>query len=270
MGARVARARATAVFVGSEHIREVLEDVVGHVDRVHEVPPGVDVDEFRPLPREEALARLLEEARRDPPNPGNANERLPDEGNAERFAAFFARAGPDRRLLRQADLQQGRPPAARGARRARREGGDRRLRRLPRGARGARAGAHAVHRRARAPASRRAAAAVRRRGRAVDLPRGVRHGRGRGRRRGRRRRSSRATPASPRSPKGSRPSTRPSARRSTSFANGDVAELRDKLAALLALPDDGARASSARRRGARSSTRWSWASVAERLLAPVT
>src|SRR5438093_2294205 len=32
---------ADAVYVGSEHIRQVLEDVVGHVDRVHEVPPGV-------------------------------------------------------------------------------------------------------------------------------------------------------------------------------------------------------------------------------------
>ena len=45
---RESLARAEAVFVGSAHIREVLEDVVGHVDRVHEVPPGVDVDEFRP------------------------------------------------------------------------------------------------------------------------------------------------------------------------------------------------------------------------------
>ncbi|HET7554921.1 MAG TPA: glycosyltransferase family 4 protein, partial [Gaiellaceae bacterium] len=50
--------RAAAVFVGSEHIREVLEEVVGHVERVHEVPPGVDVQEFRPQPREEALAEL--------------------------------------------------------------------------------------------------------------------------------------------------------------------------------------------------------------------
>src|SRR5215210_559731 len=75
-------ARAEATFVGSAHVRAVLEDVVGHVERVHEVPPGVDVDEFRPLPREEALARLLEEARHDPPNSGNTEERLPDEGNA--------------------------------------------------------------------------------------------------------------------------------------------------------------------------------------------
>jgi glycosyltransferase involved in cell wall biosynthesis len=86
--------RAEAVFVGSAHIREVLEDVVGHVERVHEVPPGVDVDEWRPQPRDEALAALVEEARRDRPNPGNANERLPDEGNAERLADFLAGDGP--------------------------------------------------------------------------------------------------------------------------------------------------------------------------------
>ena len=87
---REALAGAEAVFVGSEHIRSVLEEVVGHVDRVYEVPPGVDVDEFTPQPREEALRDLLAEARADAPNPGNANERLPDEGNAERLAAFFA------------------------------------------------------------------------------------------------------------------------------------------------------------------------------------
>jgi glycosyltransferase involved in cell wall biosynthesis len=82
-------ARTDAVFVGSGHIRSVLEDVVGHVDDVYEVPPGVDVEEFRPRPRAEALDGLLEESRRDPPNPGNADERLPDEGNAERLAAFL-------------------------------------------------------------------------------------------------------------------------------------------------------------------------------------
>jgi glycosyltransferase involved in cell wall biosynthesis len=87
-------AGAEAVFVGSEHIRAVLEEVVGHVDRVHEVPPGVDVDEFHAEPRSEALAHLIEEARRDPPNPGNANERLPDDGNAARFAEFFADDAP--------------------------------------------------------------------------------------------------------------------------------------------------------------------------------
>ena len=91
---RESLAGAGAVFVGSEHIRRVLEDVVGHAERVHEVPPGVDVDEFRPQPREEALAELLEEARRDPPNPGNVDERLPDGGNADRLAAFLAGEAP--------------------------------------------------------------------------------------------------------------------------------------------------------------------------------
>jgi glycosyltransferase involved in cell wall biosynthesis len=86
---REALEQARATFVGSAHIRRVLEEVVGHVERVHEVPPGVDVEEFRPEPYDKALAALLEEARRDPPNPGNAEERLPDEGNAERLAAWF-------------------------------------------------------------------------------------------------------------------------------------------------------------------------------------
>jgi glycosyltransferase involved in cell wall biosynthesis len=87
-------AGAEVVYAGSEHIRKVLEDVCGHVDRVEIVPPGVDVDEFRPEPRAEALAALLEEARADPPNPGNREERLPDERNAARFARFFADERP--------------------------------------------------------------------------------------------------------------------------------------------------------------------------------
>ena len=91
---RESLAEAERVYVGSAHIRRVLEDVVGHVDRVEEVPPGVDVEEFRPRARDEALAGLLEEARRDRPNPGNANERLPDEGNADRLRAFFAADEP--------------------------------------------------------------------------------------------------------------------------------------------------------------------------------
>jgi glycosyltransferase involved in cell wall biosynthesis len=91
---RDALAKASAVFVGSEHIRAVLEDVVGTVPNVHEVPPGVDTDEFRPRPRGEALAGLLEEARRDAPNSGNRSERLPDARNAERLAQFFAEDAP--------------------------------------------------------------------------------------------------------------------------------------------------------------------------------
>jgi glycosyltransferase involved in cell wall biosynthesis len=83
-------AQAELTFVGSEHIRHVLRDVTGHTENVREVPPGVDIDLFVPEPRETAFARLLEEARNDAPNPGNAHERLPDDGNAERLEAFLA------------------------------------------------------------------------------------------------------------------------------------------------------------------------------------
>src|SRR5438094_618186 len=85
---------AEVVYVGSRHIREVLEEVVGHVDRVREVPPGVDVEEFCPEARGQALAELVAEARADPPNPGNAAERLPDENNAARLESFFATDEP--------------------------------------------------------------------------------------------------------------------------------------------------------------------------------
>jgi glycosyltransferase involved in cell wall biosynthesis len=84
-------AAADVVYAGSKHIRDVLEEVAGHVDRVEIVPPGVDVDEFRPEPRDEALLALIEEARLDP---DDGDERHPDPGNAERFAAFFAEEQP--------------------------------------------------------------------------------------------------------------------------------------------------------------------------------
>jgi glycosyltransferase involved in cell wall biosynthesis len=87
-------ASARTTFVGSAHIREVLEQVCGHVDRVHEVPPGVDVEEWRPLPRNEALDALVAEAQQDAPNPDNVNERLPDDGNADRLGAFLAGDAP--------------------------------------------------------------------------------------------------------------------------------------------------------------------------------
>jgi glycosyltransferase involved in cell wall biosynthesis len=83
-------ALAEATYVGSRHIREVLEQVVGHVERVFEVPPGVAVDEFLLQERQQALQELIAEARADQPNPGNTEERLPDEGNADRLAAFLA------------------------------------------------------------------------------------------------------------------------------------------------------------------------------------
>jgi glycosyltransferase involved in cell wall biosynthesis len=89
---RATLSQAEVTFVGSQHIREVLADVVGDVGRVVEVPPGVDIDEFVLRDRDVALAALLAEARNDPPNGGD--ERLPDDGNADRLAAFLAGPGP--------------------------------------------------------------------------------------------------------------------------------------------------------------------------------
>src|SRR5437899_4100012 len=91
--ARETLARADATYVGSEHIREVLTDVVGHTERVFNVPPGVDIDRFvLQDDRGAALEDLLAEARKDPPNSGD--ERLPDDGNAQRLAAFLDGLGP--------------------------------------------------------------------------------------------------------------------------------------------------------------------------------
>jgi glycosyltransferase involved in cell wall biosynthesis len=87
--ARETLGRADVTYVGSEHIRAVLDEVVGHVERVVEVPPGVDVELFAPERRDVALERLVEEAGRDARNPGNANERQPDDGNAPRLAEFL-------------------------------------------------------------------------------------------------------------------------------------------------------------------------------------
>ena len=167
---------AKAVYVGSAHIREVLEDVVGQVDRVHEVPPGVDVDEFRPAPREEALQELLAEARADPPNPGNANERHPDAGNAERFSEFFASDEPTVVYFGKLIYNKGVHILLDALRQGRCPCGHRRLRRLPRGAGASGAAGNALHRSARAPPPRPPVAAGRRHRRAVDLPGGVRNG----------------------------------------------------------------------------------------------
>ena len=95
--ARETLAEARVVLAGSEHIRGVLADVVGrgtYLERVRVLPPGVDVEDFRPQPRAVALASLLEEARRDPPNPRRERERLPDPGNAERLEEFLQDGRP--------------------------------------------------------------------------------------------------------------------------------------------------------------------------------
>ena len=265
---RESLAGATAVFVGSEHIREVLEDVVGHVDRVLEVPPGVDVDEFRPLPREEALARLLEEARRDPPNAGNANERLPDEGNAERFAAFFAEPGPTVVFFGKLIFNKGvhlllEALGGLDAKAVIVGFGDYReeleaiapARALFTGALEHRhlaallplcdvAVVPSIFPEAFGMVAAEAAAAgvppiVARHSGLAEVAEGIE-----------------AEYPSERAPL-------------TTFENGDVAELRDKLAALLALPE-AERAELGRAARKAVVERWSWASVAERLLAPVT
>jgi glycosyltransferase involved in cell wall biosynthesis len=82
---------AEKVVVGSEHIGHVLADVVGWQERVEVVPPGVDVEEFKPKARDDALRRLLDEVGRDAPP---TSERQPDAGNAERLEAFFADERP--------------------------------------------------------------------------------------------------------------------------------------------------------------------------------
>jgi len=71
-------AEADVVYAGSEHIRAVLNEVCGHTERVEIVPPGVDVQEFRPEPRDEALASLVREAHDVPVD----------------FAEFFAAEAP--------------------------------------------------------------------------------------------------------------------------------------------------------------------------------
>ena len=58
------------------------------------MPPGVDVDEFRPGAARGGARRAARGGAADPPNPGNGEERLPDEGNAARFARFFAEEQP--------------------------------------------------------------------------------------------------------------------------------------------------------------------------------
>jgi glycosyltransferase involved in cell wall biosynthesis len=89
--ARESLPAADQVVVGSEHIRDVLAEVVGWTDRVRIVPPGVDVDEFHPQARDEALGALLEEAARDAPR---RSERDPDDGNAARLQEFLGDDSP--------------------------------------------------------------------------------------------------------------------------------------------------------------------------------
>jgi glycosyltransferase involved in cell wall biosynthesis len=92
--ARETLAPARAVVAGSQHIGRVIAEVLGpgpHLDRLAVVPPGVDIERFRPEPRAEALRQLVAESHNDPPNPSGDghDERRPDQGNAGRLAAFL-------------------------------------------------------------------------------------------------------------------------------------------------------------------------------------
>ena len=95
---RDALADARLVVAGTEHIHRVLAEVMGeggYLERVRVIPPGVDTATFKPEPKDVAVRELLAEAAKDPPNPFDSHdERLPDEGNADRFAAFLDREGP--------------------------------------------------------------------------------------------------------------------------------------------------------------------------------
>jgi hypothetical protein len=51
---------AAATLVGSAHIRDVVADICGPVERIHEIPPGVDVDLWRPQGSSDALKALVD------------------------------------------------------------------------------------------------------------------------------------------------------------------------------------------------------------------
>ena len=90
--AQATLAPAQAVLAGSDHVARVLAELVRpDPAQVHVVPPGVDVERFRPVDRVTALQGLVQECRLDAPNPPHDHdERRPDAGNAERLRAFLA------------------------------------------------------------------------------------------------------------------------------------------------------------------------------------
>ncbi len=263
-------AAARATFVGSDHIRTVLREVCGHTDNVFEVPPGVDIDEWAPEPRDVALAALLEEARRDPPNPGNAEERLPDEGNADRLERFLSPGEPVvvyfGKLIEQKGVHvliEALAGTRRPTRRRRlRPGARRRSRPSPltvasrRCSRGRSSIATSgTCSRSPTPASCRRSSPRRS---AWSQPRrpppAVR-------------RSSPGTRASPRSQQGWRRRIPSELGHLTAFDTGDVQDLASRLGELLALPPTDR---AAVRTAARAAVveRWSWAGVSRRLLEP--
>ena len=147
LGRRRRSRGAEAVFVGSEHIRAVLEEVVGHVDRVHEVPPGVDVDEFVPEEPRDGARSVGRRGRADPPT--RRRERAPSPTRTTRSGSpRSSRRTSPRPSSTSASCSTTR--ASRSSFDAMRDldaaRGHRRLRRLPGSARGTRAPAGALHR----------------------------------------------------------------------------------------------------------------------------
>ena len=241
------------VYAGSEHIRDVLDEVSATPSASRSCRRASTSTSSGPRRATRRSPRCSRRRGRSAES-GEREERLPDGGDAARLRGVLRGRRADRPLLREADREQGRPGAARGARgldaRAVVVGfGDYRER-----ARGARAAGHALHRPARAPPSRASAAALRRR-RSCRRSSPRRSGWSRPRRRPPAcRRSSPRTRASPRSRPGSRRSTR------RSCADAPVVprpatrrRSRERSRDLLALPAADARSCAGSPRAARSS-----------------
>ena len=169
--------RAAATFVGSAHIRRVLEEVCGPQDRVHEVPPGVEIDDWKPAERVDGARRPPGRGTARPTEPGQRRGTTSRRRERRAPRPVPRRRPADGRLLREAHAQQGRARAPRGARGGRRAHGHRRLRGSASGAGTGRRQGRPVHGPARAPPSRPPARPGRHVRRPVDLPRGVRDGR---------------------------------------------------------------------------------------------
>ena len=219
--------------------------------------------------RRRARRALLDGGRARPAESGQRRG-APPRRRERRAARGVPRGRPaDGRLLRQADRAEGRRRApatrSRGSTRALvvvglRPGARRRSRRW----RAAEGVQRALHRAARAPPPAPPARACGRLRRAVGLPRGVRDGRRGG--------GGRRLPAGRRAPLGPRRGRRgleealpPELGALVAFPTGDATALHERLATLLAL---GRRRPGALRATVRRAVeeRWSWASVAERLL----
>lgn len=85
-------AAAAGVVSGSQHISGVVAELTGYpMERIEVIPPGVDTTQMHPRDPDAALAALVAEAGDDPL--GQGDERLPDPGNAGRFAQFLAPGG---------------------------------------------------------------------------------------------------------------------------------------------------------------------------------